>query len=41
MYLDKLTKEEVLELNLATGVPIVYEIAADLHVLSKRVLNGA
>jgi 2,3-bisphosphoglycerate-dependent phosphoglycerate mutase len=39
MYLDKLTKEEVLELNLATGVPIIYEFSSDLRILSKRILD--
>jgi len=39
MDLDKLSKEEVLELNLATGVPIVYEIDADGRVLSKKILE--
>jgi len=38
MHLDKLTKEQVLELNLDTGVPIVYEIDARGGVLSKMVL---
>jgi 2,3-bisphosphoglycerate-dependent phosphoglycerate mutase len=38
MHLDKLTKEQVLELNLATGVPIVYEMSPDLQILSKRIL---
>lgn len=38
MDLDKLTKEQVLELNLATGVPIVYEIDKDLKILSKKTL---
>ena len=32
--------EEVLELNLATGVPIVYEFGPELRVLSKKVLDG-
>jgi 2,3-bisphosphoglycerate-dependent phosphoglycerate mutase len=35
MDLDKLTKEQVLELNLATGAPIVYEIDASGRVLKK------
>ena len=39
MQLDKLTKEQVLELNLATGVPIVYEMDPDLQILSKRILE--
>jgi 2,3-bisphosphoglycerate-dependent phosphoglycerate mutase len=39
MELDKLTKEQVLELNIATGVPIVYEIDADGTVQSKKILE--
>jgi 2,3-bisphosphoglycerate-dependent phosphoglycerate mutase len=38
MYLDHLSKEEVLELDLGTGVPIVYEIDAEGKVQEKRVL---
>jgi 2,3-bisphosphoglycerate-dependent phosphoglycerate mutase len=38
MDLDKLTKEQVLELNLATGVPLVYELDKALKILSKREL---
>jgi 2,3-bisphosphoglycerate-dependent phosphoglycerate mutase len=38
MHLDQLTKEQVLELNLATGVPILYDMSPDLQVLSKRIL---
>jgi len=37
MELDKLTKEQVLELNLATGSPIVYEIDAQGRVVHKTV----
>ena len=37
MELDRLTKEQVLELNLATGAPIVYEIDASGKVLKKTV----
>jgi 2,3-bisphosphoglycerate-dependent phosphoglycerate mutase len=37
MQLDRLTREQVLELNLDTGVPIVYEIAPDGSVRSKQV----
>jgi len=40
MHLDHLAKEQVLELNLATGVPIVYEFGPDLRILSKRILDG-
>ena len=38
MYLDQLSREQVLELNLATGVPIVYEIDAEGRVRGKRIL---
>jgi len=37
MGLDRLTKEQVLELNLATGAPIVYEIDRNGKVLKKTV----
>jgi 2,3-bisphosphoglycerate-dependent phosphoglycerate mutase len=40
MHLDKLTKEQVLELNLATGMPIVYTLDADLKILSKKDLTA-
>src|SRR4030095_4592426 len=39
MHLDKLTKEQLLELNLATGVPIVYDFAPDMTIRSKRILS--
>lgn len=39
MSLDKLTKEQVLELNLGTGVPIVYEFDSNLKILSKKELK--
>ena len=38
MELDKLTKEQVLDLNLGTGVPIVYEIDTNGNVASKTQL---
>ena len=37
MELDRLTKEQVLELNLGTGVPLVYEMSADGKVLAKEI----
>ncbi|MFN7135288.1 MAG: 2,3-bisphosphoglycerate-dependent phosphoglycerate mutase [Myxococcales bacterium] len=37
MSLDKLTGEQVLALELETGVPLVYEVDADLTVRSKQV----
>ncbi len=39
MDLDKLTKEQVLELNLGTGIPIVYEFDKSLKILSKKELS--
>ena len=38
MELEHLSREQVLELNIATGVPIVYEIDSTGAVLSKRIL---
>lgn len=39
MQLDQLTQEQVVGLNLATGVPIVYEFSPDAEILSKRILD--
>jgi 2,3-bisphosphoglycerate-dependent phosphoglycerate mutase len=39
MVLDRLTSDEILKVNLATGVPIVYELNADSSVASKTVLG--
>ena len=39
MHLDQLTREQVLELNLGTGVPIVYEFDSNLKILSKKELK--
>lgn len=39
MILDRLTKEQILKVNLATGVPIVYTLNADSSVNSKVVLG--
>lgn len=41
MKLDNLTKEEVLELNIPNGVPIVYDIGANGEVLKKEILTTA
>jgi 2,3-bisphosphoglycerate-dependent phosphoglycerate mutase len=40
MHLDGLTKAQVLELNIPTGVPIVYEFDARGAVRSKRILDS-
>lgn len=39
MVLDRMTKEDILKLNLATGVPMVYKLKADSTVASKEVLG--
>ena len=39
MEIEKLTKEQVLELNLATAVPRIYTFDKDLKILSKKELN--
>ena len=39
MVLDRLSKEQILSLNLATGVPMVYKLKADSTVASKEVLG--
>lgn len=38
MQLDKLSKEEVLELNLETGIPLIYELTETGEVLGKQIL---
>ena len=40
MQLDKLTREQVVALELGTGVPLVYEVNADGTVASKQVRAG-
>jgi 2,3-bisphosphoglycerate-dependent phosphoglycerate mutase len=40
MHIEGLSREQVLELNLATGVPIVYEMDAEAKIVAKRVLDG-
>jgi len=39
MQVDQLTREQVMELNLATGVPIVYKFSPDLQIISKKILD--
>jgi 2,3-bisphosphoglycerate-dependent phosphoglycerate mutase len=40
MVLDKLTQEQVLQLNLATGVPLVYRVDSDGVTIGKRELTA-
>jgi 2,3-bisphosphoglycerate-dependent phosphoglycerate mutase len=39
MYLDKLTKEQVLELNIPTGTPLVYDVKDDGTVAGSKYLK--
>ena len=39
MHLEHMTKEQVLELNIPTATPIVYELDNQLKILSKKILN--
>ncbi len=40
MRLDDLDEQQVLELELATGVPVVYDLGEDGSVLGKEILDG-
>lgn len=37
--IEHLNKEQILELNIATGSPIVYELGSDMEVISKTFLS--
>jgi 2,3-bisphosphoglycerate-dependent phosphoglycerate mutase len=39
MDLERLTRDQVLELNIATGVPLVYELDAALSIVKKQILD--
>lgn len=39
MVLDRMSKKEILKLNLATGVPMVYKLNADSTVADKKILG--
>ncbi len=39
MHLEKMTKEQVLELNIPTATPLVYELDGNLNILSKKILS--
>ncbi len=38
-YLDKLSEEEIIEVNIPTGVPLIYEFDPDLKVTNKYYLG--
>jgi len=39
MHLEHMTKEQVLDLNIPTATPLVYELDGNLKILSKKILN--
>ncbi len=39
MDLDKLSREQVLALEIATGVPILYEFSESMRIVSKKILT--
>ena len=39
MYLDNLSKEEVLELNIPTGIPLIYNLDDNCNVIDSCYLN--
>jgi len=39
MHLENMTKEQVLELNIPTATPLVYELDGNLKIVSKKILN--
>lgn len=39
MHLDKLTEEEIIEVNIPTGVPLVYTVDENLNVIEKHYLG--
>jgi len=38
-YLDEISEEEIIGLNIPTGVPLVYELDSDLKPISHRYLG--
>ncbi len=39
MYLEKISQKDILELNIPTGIPLVYHLAADFSVTKKEYLK--
>lgn len=39
MFIEKMTKEEILETNIPTGSPFVYELDSDLNVIKKYYIS--
>jgi 2,3-bisphosphoglycerate-dependent phosphoglycerate mutase len=38
-YLDQIPDEEIVELNIPTGIPLVYDLSEDLHPIGHRYLG--
>ena len=38
MYLEKISEDKIVKLEIATGQPIVYKLDEDLQVISKEIL---
>jgi 2,3-bisphosphoglycerate-dependent phosphoglycerate mutase len=38
-HLEKLTPEQIMEVNVPTGIPLLYELDSNLHVIGKRYLG--
>ncbi len=38
-YLEKLTPEQIMEINIPTGVPLVYDLDANLNIISKKFIG--
>lgn len=39
LYLEKLTPEEIVDVNIPTGIPLVYEFSGDGRVIGKEYLG--
>ncbi|HPI40452.1 MAG TPA: 2,3-diphosphoglycerate-dependent phosphoglycerate mutase [Pseudobdellovibrionaceae bacterium] len=39
-YLDKMTPEQIMEVNMPTGIPLHYELDKDFHVLKKEFIGS-
>ena len=40
-YFENLTEDEILEVNIPTGVPLVYEFDEEMHFVKKEYLGDA
>lgn len=39
MHIEKLSKDEILDVEIPTGTPIVYELDSQMNILDKKILN--